>query len=220
MEYRSVGLLMCLILAFPPVAVAASVKIPRTGQTTCYSEAGVVIPCEHTGQDGEKQAGVMWPTPRFTDNGDGSITDNLTGLIWLKNANCTDTVGGVVRSDGLLNWADALAWSNNLAEGYCGLSDHSAAGDWRLPNINELRSLVDYSRNDPDLAAGHPFSNVQSAWYWSSTSNVVYTAAAFSVGLSRGSIHSTRKGVRGSSGSRVVPKSRSLLGVLPVRGGL
>jgi hypothetical protein len=34
--------------------------------------------------------GVAWPNPRFTDNSDGTVTDNLTGLIWLKNANCTD----------------------------------------------------------------------------------------------------------------------------------
>ena len=41
-----------------------------------------------TGSDGDLQKGVAWPNPRFTDNANGTVTDNLTGLIWLKNANC------------------------------------------------------------------------------------------------------------------------------------
>ena len=53
-------------------------EIARTGQTISYA----------SGDDGDVQAGVAWPDPRFTDNGDGTITDNLTGLMWLKDANC------------------------------------------------------------------------------------------------------------------------------------
>lgn len=214
---RYFSIFICLFLELPFVAQAATVRLPRTGQTNCYSETGVIIPCANTGQDGDKLTGVVWPSPRFTDNKNGSVTDNLTGLIWLKNANCTDTVGGIARSSGLLDWPSALTWSNNLATGKCGLADNSAAGDWRLPNINELRSLVDYSRNDPDLPGGHPFTDVQSVWYWSSTSNPVFTAGAFNVGMSRGSIHSTGK-LRGIGGaSRVGKKSDSGLGVWPVR---
>jgi hypothetical protein len=41
-----------------------------------------------TGDDGDYEHGAMWPDPRFTDNGNGTITDNLTGLIWLKDADC------------------------------------------------------------------------------------------------------------------------------------
>jgi len=209
-----------LLMAMPSVARAGAIMLPRTGQNSCYSAEGVVVPCADTGQDGDKQAGVAWPSSRFTDNKDGTVTDNLTGLIWLKDANCTDTAGGTDRGRGLLNWPSALAWCNNLANGKCGLSDNSVAGDWRLPNINELRSLVDYSRHDPALAPGHPFSNVQSVWYWSSTSNPVYTGGAFNVGMSRGSIHVTSK-VRPATGgeSRVENKMDIDLGVWPVRGG-
>jgi len=209
-----------LLLALPFVAAAATIELPRTGQKTCYNENGVAVDCANTGQDGEKQSGVAWPSSRFTDNKDGTVTDNLTGLTWLKDANCTDTVGGIDRDSGLLNWPSALTWSNKLANGRCGLSDNSVAGDWRLPNINELRSLVDYSRHDPALPAGHPFVNVQSVWYWSSTSNPVYTGGAFNVGMSRGSIHSTSK-VRPVTGgeSRVENKADVRLGVWPVRGG-
>lgn len=50
--------------------------VPKTGQTTCYDANGSVIPCAGTGQDGDIQAGVAWPDPRFTDNGNGTVTDN------------------------------------------------------------------------------------------------------------------------------------------------
>lgn len=209
-----------LLLTLTIASQAATIRIPRTGQTTCYNEVGVVIACAGTGQDGEKQAGATAPSPRFTDNKNGTVTDNLTGLIWLKDGNCTDTAGGIVRSTGLLNWPSALTWCNNLASGKCGLSDNSVAGDWRLPNVNEMRSLVDYSRHDPVLPSGHPFINAQSVWYWTSTSNPVYTAGAFNVGISRGSVHSSLK-VRTNIGiSRVGNKSSDLLGVWAVRGGL
>jgi hypothetical protein len=214
-------ILFALSVLPPLVARAAPVRPLQTGQKNCYSESGIVIPCANTGQDGEKRAGMVWSSPRFTDNRDGTVSDNLTGLIWLKDANCTESVGGIARPDGLLKWSPALTWSNNLASGKCGLSDNSVAGDWRLPNINELRSLLDYSQHDPIIPSGNPFSNVQSVWYWSSTTNPVYTAGAYTVGLSRGSIHLTPKAglnlVPGTS--RVGPKEGSLLGVWPVRDG-
>jgi hypothetical protein len=215
---KEIGPLLSLLLTLPPVLYAATIQLPRTGQKSCYNETGVMVPCAKTGQDGEKQAGAAWPSPRFTDNRDGTVSDNLTGLIWLKDANCTEMVGGIARADGLLNWPSALTWSNNLANGKCGLSDNSIAGDWRLPNINELRSLVDYSQHDPDLPGGHPFANVQSVWYWSSTTNPVFTSGAYNVGMSRGSIHVNAKTAPTltMSGSRVQPKT-GLLGVWPVR---
>ena len=62
--------------------------VPKTGQTECWDEDGNVIDCEGTGQDGDLQKGRPWPNPRFTDNNDGTVTDTLTGLVWLKNASC------------------------------------------------------------------------------------------------------------------------------------
>ena len=62
--------------------------VEKTGQTTSYA----------TGDDGDLEKGVSWPNPRFTDNLDGTITDNLTGLIWLKDANCF----------GYRNWGEAI----------------------------------------------------------------------------------------------------------------
>lgn len=207
----------CLLLALSYAACSEAIELPKTGQIVCYDEVGAVIACSGTGQDGDKRAGIAWPSPRFIDNKDGTVVDNLTGLIWLKDANCTEAAGGITRAGGMLNWPSALTWSNNLASGKCGLSDNSVPGDWRLPNINELRSLIDYSRHDPALTNGHTFSNVQSNWYWSSTSNPVYTGGAYTVSMGRGSIHVVNKlyGARGSS--RVGNKAGDSFGVWPVR---
>ena len=69
------------------------------------------------------------------------------------------------------SWANALATANALADGnvLCGLADGSVAGDWRLPNIRELESLVDLGTNGPALPALHPFINFFASFYWSST---------------------------------------------------
>ena len=116
----------------------------QTGQTICYDVDGVEIDCTGTGQDGEYQMGVVCPDPRFTDNGDGTVTDNCTGLIWLKNANCFEPT----------EWSVALTDCNDLADGICGLTDGSVVGDWRLPNVKELLSLIDYANNFPALPTG------------------------------------------------------------------
>ena len=177
------SLLFGVLPGYPARADTPAVRLPRTGQGACYDAEGSVVPCAGTGQDGEKRAGAAWPSPRFTDNKDGTVTDRLTGRVWLTDANCADTVGGIDRSGGLLDWTSALTWCNSLASGRCGLSDNSVAGDWRLPNIVELRSLIDYSRHDPALPGGHPFVNVQPDWYWSSTTNPVTTTGAYNVGM-------------------------------------
>jgi hypothetical protein len=153
----------------PPIPAA---PVPQTGQTNCYDEDGSEISCAGTGQDGEYQMGVTWPDPRFTDNGDGTVRDNLTGLIWLKNANCY----------GLKDWSEALGASNNLVDGQCGLSDDSLPGDWRLPNVGELQSLIDYNNWHPPLPSGHPFiAALFRAAHWSSTTKANDTTNAWSV---------------------------------------
>ncbi len=138
-----------------------TVKLAQTGQTGCYDSRGAAIPCAGTGQDGDIRAGVAWPSPRFTDNGNGTITDHLTGLVWLRNARCF----------GDQDWASALNLANTLHSGQCGLTDGSAAGDWRLPNRNELMSLIHYGTADIDeWLMGQGFHNVSTEDYWSSTS--------------------------------------------------
>jgi hypothetical protein len=98
---------------------------------------------------------------RFTNNGDGTVTDNHNGLVWLRNANCF----GRVRLSEISTW-EAL---NNLRDGVCGLTDGSQAWDWGLPSIWEFYTLIDPRRSHPPLPSGHPFTNVQYGFYWSGT---------------------------------------------------
>ena len=123
--------------------------VARTGQTTSYA----------AGDDAGLQKGVAWPAIRFTDNQDGTVTDHLTGLLWLKNA------GALAPA----NYLTALAEAHQLANGVSGLTDGSQAGDWRLPNVNELASLVDISASQPALTPGFPFTGVSNGVYWTST---------------------------------------------------
>ena len=125
-------------------------------------------------------------TTRFIDNNNGTITDRRTGLIWLKNANCAETVGGVDKSDGVLALANARNWTAALDNGYCGLTDGSTASQWRLPKRKELRSLIDYRASNPALPLGHPFTDVQSNYYWSSTTISLGTSGAWGVNLANG----------------------------------
>jgi hypothetical protein len=151
--------------------------VPQTGQVLCYDSDGLpAIPCPGTGQDGALQKGVELPTPRFTDNGNGTIKDKLTGLIWLKNANCP---GGSRNWQTALNDVASLNAAGTMNGNNCG--DTSKGGshrtDWRLPNIRELFSLVDFAFSDPAISnaagtgqggANDPFTALQ-FFYWSST---------------------------------------------------
>ena len=153
--------------------------VPQTGQTICYDEFNIETTCEGTGQDGDYQMGVTWPDPRFTDRGDGTVKDNLTGLIWLQNANCF----------GEQTWFNALSVCETLASPACGLTDGSVAGDWRLPNLKELQSLLDFGQEGPALPPGHPF--VGGIWiagdnYWSSTTYLPHNDQAWYVELYNG----------------------------------
>lgn len=177
-------MLAFIIFVLPALSFAGSVDLPKTGQTTCYDESGNVIDCAETGQDGDIQAGVDWPEPRFEDNGDGTITDHLTGLIWLKNAYC----------GGTMTWNNALTWCHNLASGSCGLTDGSVAGDWRPPNIVELESLVNTEKsNTATWLNAQGFSNVHWSWYWSSTTRANETNRACYVRMDIGYVNSAPK---------------------------
>ncbi len=130
---------------------AVGAPVAKTGQTTSYA----------TGDDGDLQKGVAWPNPRFTDNGNGTVRDNLTGLIWTKDANLF----------GNQLWKENVESCNTLADSSTdnGPIDGSAPGDWRLANFNELLSLIDRGQADQQsLPDGHPFVSVSDA-YWSST---------------------------------------------------
>ena len=165
-----VGCVLALLVAFPVAALAQigepeadsggeeySVSIPLPDRLCQGVHATGQLVSIAPGDDGDYEAGFTTGAfSSFTDNGDGTVKDNLTGLIWLQWANCF----------GLRNWSTAVSDANTLADGTCGLMDGSMASDWRLPNVRELQSLIDYSQSFAALPVGHPFSEVQEASYY------------------------------------------------------
>jgi Protein of unknown function (DUF1566) len=118
----------------------------KTNQTVSYENY----------DDGYYKMGADWPAQRFSVTGD-CVTDNLTGLMWSRNASPEGF-------DGQRFWPDTLVYmaSLNNGAGLCGFHD------WRLPNRMEIWSLFDYSQDTPALPADHPFEGVQTQ-YWTST---------------------------------------------------
>lgn len=112
------------------------------------------------------QSGSLEP---LVSNGDGTVTDSATGLMWQQTT-----------APGTYTWAEALSYCESLS-----LGGHS---DWRLPNRNELQILVDYSRSlpavDPLLA-----SDTMSSQYWSSTTLAVSGRYAWRVHFSNGGVN-------------------------------
>lgn len=161
-------------------------ELPATGQTFCYDAGGNRVdcdaPCGPPGQDGSYQAGCAGC--RFVDNGDGTVTDACTGLMWQQRTADIDGDGNMNTSD-LQNWEAALVYCDRLVlcndDTWLSVDDctaevrrdliarHGGAkyDDWRLPNVRELQSIVDYGRFGPAI---HPAFRVQPDWFWSSTS--------------------------------------------------
>ena len=176
----------------PEAVPAPGARVEKTGQTQTYGPR----------DDGKLRKGVAWPVPRFTDNGDGTVRDNLTGLIWLKNANCREFYAGDTTGYNDRDWNSALVSANRLKDGYCGLTDGSVAGNWRLPNVKELQSLVHSGFAYPAIpntagtgkwTEGDAFSGVQSGNYWSSTTDASNSSDAWLMDFDSGDVPITYK---------------------------
>lgn len=97
----------------------------------------------------------------FTDNGNGTISDNTTGFMWQKQDDAT-----------LRAWTDAITYCEGLS-----LASYT---DWRLPNVKELKSIADMSKYSPAINTAY-FPNTQSLSYWSSTTDASNTLYAWVV---------------------------------------
>ncbi|MDM8545012.1 DUF1566 domain-containing protein [Candidatus Venteria ishoeyi] len=124
----------------PPVQVSG--VIVDTGQTSCYDNS-VPISCPEAGSEFFGQDAQYTGTQaQYSDNGDGTVTDNVTGLMWVQSV---DTNG-----DGAINASDKFSFSN--AGAYVdslNSQNHAGYNDWRLPSIKEQYSLMDFRGADP-----------------------------------------------------------------------
>ena len=169
--------------------------LPETGQTQCDQGAGTLGACPGSpaGQDGALLAGA----PRsYTDNGDGTITDDVTGLMWEK-----------LSLDGSIhNVNNTYTWSAALTTKIATLNSGNFAGhnDWRLPNRLELETLVDADRSSPCIdpvfnTIGPPGCTVitcsftQTNTYWTSTTYKVTPTSAWFVYFNFGQVDVSAK---------------------------
>lgn len=158
-------------------------ELPRTGQVTSY----------RAGDDGAFRAGWSGPN-RFRDNGDGTVLDFATGLMWVKDP--------VVAPGAPFN--AQVVW--NAAIDNCLALDFAGHTDWRLPNLKELLSSVDYSENNPAID-GTVFPNTEWAAYWTSSSLKSTTTDGWCVVFSDGQTFFEAKAINPNW-------------VRPVRGGI
>ena len=146
-------------------------SVPDTGITLCY-DLTQEIECPAPGEPFYGQDAHYAINPMsYTDNADGTVTDNVTNLMWQQ--------GGYVG-----DWSDALAHCEGLE-----LGGHT---DWRLPEINELQSIVNYSYYDPAIDEDF-FPGTEPNFYWSSSTYAVDTELAWYVYFYSGYIHARNK---------------------------
>jgi hypothetical protein len=135
--------------------------------------AGTTV-CERSGTAScGDPAWAEWPVPAtksptaYTDNGDGTVTDNVTGLMW------SQPVGA------LITQAAAIA--------YCSMTMRAGGySDWRLPTKVELLSIVDYGTSNPSINA--VFKNSTTEYYWTSTTYAQNTSNAWLVHFTVGTV--------------------------------
>ena len=158
---RLIFFICCMFTLFV-CGSAGAFKLPDTGQTACYDTNGNIISCAGTGQDGEYNINPL----SYTDNGNGTVTDNNTGLMWQQE------------DDGnIYNWYVASgtydATYNPTSQDVCGALNLGGHSDWRLPAKKELMTIVDYGIPYPGPTIDTTyFPNTKSVYYWTSTSFV------------------------------------------------
>ena len=121
-----------------------------------------------------------FPKERFIDNSDGTITDTHFGLTWVKNPHI-DLPDEFKKE---MKWQDAIDICKKLT-----FASHK---DWRLPTVEELRSIVDYAcgakSNEPAIDTKF-FPDTKCSWYWTSTPCSWDSTSAWCVGFSHGDVY-------------------------------
>ena len=160
--------------SYPPI---------QTGQTLCHDSGGTIISgcVGATGHDGLVQAGGA---RSYTDNPDGTVTDNYSGLVWQK---CSRGQSVPTCSGGsTTTWDDAITHCTAL---------NTPGKTWRVPTLYELLILADYNANSSPIINGTLFPNtITATTYWSSTTNTQNTLEAWTLDFSNAGTSKTNKG--------------------------
>jgi len=176
-----------LLLTLPVRGTTTSpAQLWETGQAECYNTSGNIVSCAETGQDGEIKAGATWPSQRFLDFGNGTIRDNLTGLIWTKDAN---TPGPAACTPG----AAKISYDSYLFVQCLNNNNYLGYDDWRIPNRKELQSLIDHSQSNPALPSDHFFTGVNLGMYWSSNTYVNQCNLGWAIDMNTGLVTESYK---------------------------
>jgi len=125
----------------------SSYTIVDTSQENCFTSKGLSTECASSGQDGAYSTNSM----SYTDNGDLTVTDNVTGLMWQQTADRDGN--GEVKAVDKLSQSDAISYCSNLS-----LAGYS---DWRLPDIKTIYSLMNFSGSDPSGETGDDTSSLE-----------------------------------------------------------
>jgi hypothetical protein len=161
-------IVLTLLLFFVPASLAGAFQVPDTGITECYDADGnQIFPCPGPGEPYYGQDGnVLLNSMSFTDNGDGTLTDDVTALLWQKTADNTSRT-----------WDDAVVYCDSLNSMNFGGHDSG----WRLPALVELDSIMDLSVDTGTGAAAiNPaFEGTAAAGYWTSTGDPDNSANAW-----------------------------------------
>ncbi len=191
MRSRFSIVLVGMLLAAPPSLAGDGVVALQTAAPSCRNKSSnIYVNCKN-----------------------GTVTDNRTGLVWLKNANCIGSAGGGTGTPlGRVDWYTAMEFVAGLsdkpamsvaASDDCGLSDGSSPGDWRLPSVEEWEGMIADALGqggDPDCAASPPtitndsglgcwvsgpssFTGVVASFYWSASTRGTFPSAAWGMGL-------------------------------------
>ena len=188
------GLLLLLLFTSSISSFADEIKIsaivpkpigglPKTGQTIQYQ----------TYDDGDYQMGTPVSGYHYKDNLNGTITDYATGLMWAQDPSLC---GGTIVYDATNLWASdpgtprQMTWADAITN--CEALSYAGHNDWRLPNVRELQSIVDYGRYEPSIDTSF-FTSVPSTYtfYWSSTTHASVTGVARDVDFHRGDVISS-----------------------------
>jgi len=149
------------------------------------AKTGAVV-SQSSGDDGELQKGYPKSGPRFTDNGDGTITDNATGLMWVQ-----DGYANQVTDPATAHTVDGDWWKYTMTNAiyYCERLVYAGYDDWRLPNLKELFSIADFGKLNPCIDENF-FTGTKSSGYRSSTYYVTPGVGSFTVSFSYGAVGS------------------------------